>query len=176
MKATKSKIKEISVSALFAALICVASPFVVPIGAVPLSLANFAVMLCAFTLPTVSAVSAVAVYLLLGLCGVPVFSSFQGGAHILLGATGGFLWGYIFLCLFCSFVPKNKQVNLKTVLLCTLGLLCVYALGTLQYCLVCKVNILSALIVCVLPFILFDIIKCILAYLLSKRLKKAIKI
>lgn len=174
MQLKRINIKKLTNSALFAAVICIVSPFVIQIGVVPLSLANLAVMLCAFTLPTSSAVLSVVVYILLGLCGLPVFASFQGGAHILFGATGGFLWGYILLCVFCSSVRNKKSLGAK-LLLCFCGLLCCYTLGVLQYCFVLKTSILNALLVCVLPFLVFDIIKCVLAFFLSQKLKSVIK-
>ena len=174
MQLNKIRIKNLTVSALLSAVICIVSPFVIQIGVVPLSLANLAVMLCAFTLPRFNAMLSVAVYLLLGLCGLPVFASFQGGAHILFGATGGFLWGYIPLCMFCSFASKKKGLVGK-LLLCFFGLICCYILGVLQYCFVLKTSILNALLVCVLPFLVFDIIKSVFAFFLAEKLKSAIK-
>ena len=171
----KINLKNLTLSALFAAVICIVSPFVIQIGVVPLSLANFAVMLCAFVLPFSNALLSVGTYLLLGLCGLPVFASFQGGAHVLFGATGGFLWGYILLCLFCAFA-KNRKNTVSKILLCGCGMLSCYTLGVLQYCLVLKTGILSGLIVCVAPFILFDILKCSVAVFVADKLKKTVKI
>ncbi len=175
MQLKRINIKKLTVSALFAAVICIVSPFVIQIGVVPLSLANLAVMLCAFTLPASNAVLSVAVYLLLGLCGLPVFASFAGGAQVLFGATGGFLWGYIPLCVFLSFA-KLKNNFVYRALMCFCGMLCCYTLGVMQYCIVLKASVLSGLLVCVAPFFVFDIIKCVLAYLFSKRVKEVIKI
>lgn len=174
MSKVKTDLKRITASALFAAFICVASVFVVPIGALPLTLSNFAVMLCAFTLSTSGVLASVSVYLLLGLCSVPVFSFFQGGPQILFGITGGFLWGYIPLALFLSLAKRFKNKKLKFFLFVTVGMLCMYTLGVVQYCIVSKANFLSAILVCVLPFVAFDIIKCVAAYFLSLRLQKIV--
>ena len=171
MQSKKLKIKTITVSALFASILCILSPFVIPIGPIPLSLANFAVMLCAFSLSMPYALLSVTVYILLGLCGLPVFSSFSGGLQTLFGATGGFIWGYILLCVFCSFAKKSKKRAFK-IIFCLIGLALCYLLGVLQYCVVLKTSFLSAVIICVLPFLFLDIIKCILAYLISKKILK----
>lgn len=167
--------KKITTSALFCAVICVISPFVIQIGVIPLSFSNFAVMLCAFVLPFSNSLLAVIGYLLLGLCSLPVFASFQGGAQVLFGVTGGFLWGYVILCVCCS-LARNKKTFIQKTVLCLCGLFGCYAIGILQYCIVLKASFLSGLLVCVVPFIVFDIIKCILAFLLGQKIKMALKL
>lgn len=70
--------------ALFAALMCVVSPFTIPTGLVPLSLATLVLYLAAAVLGTSGTIS-IAVYLLLGAVGLPVFSGGLGGLDRLIG-------------------------------------------------------------------------------------------
>ena len=50
------------------------------------------------------------------------------------------------------------------------GLLICYLLGTLQYAIVAQISFFSALLVCVLPFVVIDLAKVMLAYLLALRI------
>ena len=81
--------------AIMAALLCVASPWSIPVGPIPISLATFVVYLIGIVLGWLDGTIAVAVYLLLGAIGLPVFSGGAGGFQKLIGATGGYLIGYL---------------------------------------------------------------------------------
>ena len=89
MKNKKLTTYQMSVTALMAAVMCVLGPLTVPIGAVPISLANFVICLTAWLLGPKFGTLSVAVYLLIGLVGVPVFSGYGAGIAKLAGPTGG---------------------------------------------------------------------------------------
>ena len=91
MKNKKLTTYQMSVTALMAAAMCVLGPLTVPIGAVPISLANFVICLTAWLLGPKFGTLSVAVYLLIGLVGVPVFSGYGAGIAKLAGPTGGYL-------------------------------------------------------------------------------------
>ena len=79
---------QMAVTALMAAVMCVLGPLTVPIGAVPISLANFVICLTAWLLGPKFGTLSVAVYLCIGLIGVPVFSGYGAGLAKLAGPTG----------------------------------------------------------------------------------------
>lgn len=81
------------------AVICVLSPFAIaiPVSPVPISLATFAIYLTVIILDWEDGTISVLVYVLLGFAGAPVFTGFTGGAGKVLGPTGGYIIGYIFL-------------------------------------------------------------------------------
>ena len=81
------------------AVICVLSPFAIaiPVSPVPISLATFAIYLTVIILGWEDGTISVLVYVLLGFAGAPVFTGFTGGAGKVLGPTGGYIIGYIFL-------------------------------------------------------------------------------
>ena len=87
------KTKDLTLTAVMAALICIAGPLTIAIGPVPLSLATFAVYLAGAVLGPKRGTAAVALYLVIGIVGVPVFSGFTGGFQQLAGVTGGSLIG-----------------------------------------------------------------------------------
>ena len=84
MKKTMS-IRNMVFAALFAAVICAVSPFTIPIGPIPLSLATLAIYFAASTINWKFGTMSVVLYLLIGLVGVPVFSNFSGGVPKFVG-------------------------------------------------------------------------------------------
>lgn len=175
------KIKDITAIALMSAIICILSPFSLPIGPIPLSISTIAVYLSAGLLGKNKGTMAVLIYILLGAVGLPVFSGFTGGIQKLFGVTGGYIIGYI-PCAFISgyFITRVDEKKWLYPIGMILGTLACYALGTLWFMVQANVNLLPALSTCVIPFIPGDIIKIIAAtaiiYPLRKTLKPSINI
>ncbi len=176
-KNRKSNIKNITLCAMFTALIAVLSQIQVALGPVPFNLAVFAVFLAGIMLAPIWAACSVFVYMALGFVGVPVFAGFKGGPAILFGATGGYIWGYLILATITALALRHFG-NRFIVLLCmAIGLLALYALGTAWFMFVTKNSLQASLTMCVYPFVFVDICKAICAYVLGTdivaRLKKA---
>lgn len=96
MKSVKVQ-KKLTLSALFAALICAGCFIQIPLpGGVPIVIQDMMAMLSGLLLGPVFGGLAVLLFLLLGAIGLPVFTG-KAGLHVLLaGPTSGFLWGYFF--------------------------------------------------------------------------------
>ena len=117
---SKWSIKTIALIGLMTAVICVISPFSIPIpiSPVPITLSIFAIYLSLFALGMTKGFLSCVIYLCLGLAGVPVFAGFTCGAGKLLGPTGGYLLGYLFLALIAGFFIErfgNKCICLCSV-------------------------------------------------------------
>ena len=174
------KVRDMTLIAVMAALICIAGPMTVPVGPVPLSLASFAVCLAGAVLGWKRGTAAVALYLLIGLAGVPVFSGFSGGFQKLAGVTGGYLVGY----LFCAAVsgsgvagpghPERVSVPLSALRMAA-GTVILYAFGTAWFVIQTGRALGAALSLCVLPFLPGDAVKIIGASLMTAPIRKAIK-
>ena len=89
----KFKAKDLCYTALMAVLISVCSWISIQ-TVVPFTMQTFAVFCALELLGGTRGTMAVAVYLLLGAVGVPVFAGFTGGVGILFGTTGGYLLGF----------------------------------------------------------------------------------
>lgn len=164
--------KEISYCALFAVLIAIASQIQIPLPLVPINGALLAVHLCAMVLPVKSAVFSVLVYLVLGAIGLPVYSGMTAGIGVLMGATGGYLFGYLGSVALSSWmIHRQHSVYLSLVL----GLLLCYSVGTLWFMQVTKMSLAASLSYCVFPFIMGDAIKIIIAKMIGHRIKKVPK-
>lgn len=162
--------------ALMAALICVAAPLAIPVGAVPITLATFAVYLAGFCLGPWEGTAAVAIYLLLGAVGVPVFSGFSGGAARLVGATGGYLWGYLPCALLTGLAAKRyAYCAWKSVAGMVVGTAVLYAIGTAWFLCVMPTTFAGAMASCVLPFLPGDALKIAAAQIVGRQVKKRLK-
>src|SRR6187397_75081 len=69
--------------------------FVVPWTPVPYTLQTGAVLLVGTALGTVRGALSMLLYVLVGAAGLPVFAQASGGSEHLIGATGGYLIGFI---------------------------------------------------------------------------------
>lgn len=98
--------------ALSTALIIVGSQLAIPLpGGVPFTLQTLVIPLIAAAFGWQLGTGAVALYLLLGATGLPVFSGASGGIAVLFGPNGGFLWGFLPLALITG-LAKGKRLYL----------------------------------------------------------------
>ena len=169
---------QMAVTALMAAVMCVLGPLTVPIGAVPISLANFVICLTAWLLGPKFGTLSVAVYMCIGLIGVPVFSGYGAGLAKLAGPTGGYLVGYLLLALIGGlFIEKSNGNPVVSGIGLVLGDAACYVLGTAWFVFQMQCELGYALSVCVYPFIALDLAKivvsCVVGALLRKRLVQA---
>ena len=176
MKNKKLTTYQMSVTALMAAVMCVLGPLTVPIGAVPISLANFVICLTAWLLGPKFGTLSVAVYLLIGLVGVPVFSGYGAGIAKLAGPTGGYLVGYLLLAFIGGlFIEKSKGQPVVSGIGLVLGDAACYVLGTIWFMILTGADLVSALGWCVLPYLTGDAVKIVLAAVLTMQLDKRVK-
>ena len=178
MKNKKLTTYQMAVTALMAAAMCVLGPLTVPIGAVPISLANLVICLTAWLLGAKLGTLSVAVYLLIGLIGVPVFSGYGAGLAKLAGPTGGYLVGYLLLAFIGGlFIEKSNGSPVISGVGLVLGDAACYVLGTAWFVYQMQCELGYALSVCVYPFIALDlgkiVVSCIVGALLRKRLVQA---
>ena len=165
--------------ALFGAVIAVCSFIYIPTGAVPVTLQLFAVCVSAGVLGRAGAVS-VLVYLLLGIIGLPVFSGFQAGVSALAGPTGGFLLGFLPLAFVSGLIIEKTGRRLANYLIAfSVGTVICYASGLVMYMyLYCGGNagLIEAFTVCILPYIIPDAVKIVLAAIVTRALRERVKI
>lgn len=180
-KLKNSKILDMVYTAVFVALMAICAWISIP-APVPFTLQTFGVFVTVGILGGKRGSLSILIYLLLGAIGVPVFSGFRGGIQALLGATGGYIIGFLLSAL--AMWGMEKLLGKKTWVLAlsmVLGLLVCYAFGTVWFMVVYAQNsgavgLMTALGWCVFPFIIPDIIKIALALLLTKTITHAVKI
>ena len=170
--------REMTVTAVMAALICVAGPLSVAVGPIPISLCTFAIYLAGAVLGAKRGTMATAIYLLIGAVGVPVYSGFSGGAQKLVGVTGGYLAGYLLLAWMTGLGVKGEEASPKRLwrlpLHMVLGTVLLYAVGTAWFMRQTRNPLGGALSLCVLPFLPGDAVKIVAATLISRPVRRAI--
>ena len=121
---------------------------------------------------------AILVYVLLGAVGVPVFAGFSGGIGALLGNAGGYIVGFIFSALVMwAFEHIFGRKPVVQIISMVVGLIVCYAFGTVWFMFAYTrstgpVGLMAVLGWCVFPFIIPDLIKIALAYVLSGKVRK----
>ena len=162
--------------AIGAAFIAVCSWISIP-TTVPFTLQTFAVFVVLMTLGGKRGTLATLVYVVTGAVGLPVFAGFSSGIGILLGNTGGYIIGFIFMGLIYMAVTKVAgSGNISVIIALVTGLAGCYAFGTAWFMYVYirntgAVGVMTVLSWCVFPFIIPDLIKMGLAMILAKRVK-----
>ena len=173
--------KDMTLIAMFAVLMAVCSWISIPTQ-VPFTLQTFAVFCTLGVLGGKRGFFAVLVYVLLGAVGVPVFAGFTGGIGVLLGTTGGYILGFILSAGFYWLTEKLLGDSLVVrIISMVIGLALCYFFGTVWFVRVFsasngEMTLYKALQMCVIPFVVWDIIKLALALALTATVRKRIKI
>ncbi len=166
--------------ALFTALIIAGTFIRIPIPPVPITLQTLFVLLAGMLLPLPLSVYSVVLYLVLGAIGLPVFSS-GGGLAALTGPTGGFMFGWIPAVIVCGLMGKKRFENRKVqvaylILTALLANVALYTPGLLWLGFSRHLTIEKTLAGGLIPFIPGDIIKMIVAALVSTELRERVEI
>lgn len=170
------RIRQMTYIALCAALMAICSWISIPTS-IPFTLQTFGVCVAVGLLGTRGGFLSVLVYILLGAVGMPVFAGFQGGPGVLLGATGGYIIGFLFTALAVGGILKRfgRSVPVMAAAMAA-GIALCYGFGTVWFMYVYAsasgpIGLMSALSWCVIPYILPDCCKIALAVVLVKRLE-----
>lgn len=176
---SSKRTKDMVYVSLFAVLIAICAWISIP-AAVPFTLQTFGIFLAVGVLGGKRGTASVILYILLGAVGLPVFSGFRSGIAALTGPTGGYILGFVASVLLMWGIEKvcgnKKQVRLLSMFL---GLFVCYLFGTIWYMVVYSsvkgpVGVGTVLLACVIPFIIPDCIKILLAFFVTDRIKKAV--
>ena len=138
----ESRVYEMVLAAMFSVIITICAWITIPF-AVPFTMQTFGIFLAIAVLGGKLATVSIALYILLGVVGIPVFSGFQGGIGVLFQQTGGYIVGFLIAAIVCwgiegcirkilvRFCVEKKIWLLALELF--LGLLVCYAFGTVWF-------------------------------------------
>lgn len=166
--------KNMIMTGMFAAVLAVLSQLSIPMPTgVPVTLQTFAVALTAYVLGWKLGTMAALVYILAGAVGVPVFANFSGGIHVIVGMTGGFIWGFIFMVLLCGLGAAQKNKVILAVL-SGVGLAVCHLLGIFQFMAVAGMGFAESALAVSVPYLPKDIVSVVAAYVLALVIRKAL--
>jgi len=159
---TKAIARDIALVLSFAIITAVCAKLKVEIGAVPITMQTFAVLLAGALLGAKRGALSQVTYLLLGLAGVPWFAR-GGGIVYILSPTLGYIIGFVFAAFFVGWLcEKGFDRQVRTAILAMLiGNILLYIPGVLW--LAKFVGLGKVLSIGFYPFIVGDLLKIFLA-------------
>ncbi|MBR2045173.1 MAG: biotin transporter BioY [Agathobacter sp.] len=175
---TNIKIQELTKISLCVAILCITSFLVIPIPFSPVVLGFQTVMinLIGLMFKPKEAGLTIFIYLMMGLIGLPVFSAGSGGPGKLFGPTGGFYFGFLVAVLLISLL-KGKKISFVRYCVVTIviGLPIQHMFAILFMCIHNGWNAEAAFLTMSLPFIVGDIVKCVMASTIGVALNRVLK-
>ena len=176
MRKIKTKMRDIAYISVGAVLISLCAMITVP-ATPPFTMQIFGVYSVLGIIGGKRGTASVFVYILLGLVGLPVFSGFGGGVGVIAGPTGGYIIGLAVVGILYAVTEKlcERQYFIKYTVY-FIGLMLCYTAGTLWYSRIVGVGFVQGVMVCVLPFVLPDVVKIIIADIVSKESKELFRV
>ena len=154
------RLSQLVLASLMAALTGIGAYIYVPLGPVPIVLANLFVFLAGLLLGSRWALVSMGLYLLLGAMGIPVFSGGRGGLAHFVGPTGGYLVGYALAAWIIGWISGKSRGNVILEGIAVLaGGLSIYGLGVPWLKMGAHLSWSKALVVGFVPFIFGDLVK-----------------
>ena len=172
-----NKTRDIVYMSVFTAMISICSWISIP-ASIPFTLQTMGVFTTVGLLGGKRGTLTVLIYILLGAIGIPVFAGLTGGVSVLLGTTGGYIMGFLLSALLMwgiETIMGRNQIVLAFSMIA--GLIVCYVFGTAWFMLIYTqhsgvIGLSTVLGLCVIPFIIPDLIKIGVALFLINRLKK----
>jgi biotin transport system substrate-specific component len=137
-----------------------------PFTPVPLTGQTFGVLLVAAALGSKRGILSMILYILEGALGLPFFAGGSSGWHVLVGATAGYLLGFVFAAYVIGLLAEHGlEITIHTSFVPFIaGTLVIYLFGVAWLAVVLG-SIGKAILAGLLPFLVGDVIKLILAAL-----------
>lgn len=174
MREKDFKIKDLCLMGILLSLIIIGSYTKIPLpyGGY-LSLQFFFVMLTGLLLSPSKAFLTLLIYLIIGLCGLPVFAG-GGGISYIMKPTYGFLISFLISAPVISYISKSDEK--RNIIACLIGLLITYVIGItyeyyiLIYALHTKIKFSFLIIQAITTFMPKDVLTIFIAVAIKKRL------
>jgi len=169
-------LKQAGVVICASAVIAVCARLVLPLPftPVPLTLANFGVLLVGLTLGSKRGFAAAALYLGWGALGLPVFSpAGPGGIAQLLGPTAGYLWAYPVVAFLAGWIAEHGASSFaRNILAGAVAELVLFASG-LSWLAIMTHSWQRAAVFGLYPFLFAEVMKVMIAAGLGHRLRRS---
>lgn len=175
---TDFKIQDITKISLCVAILCVTSYLVIPLPFSPVVIGFQTIMvnLIGLMFKPKEAGITVLVYLLMGLIGLPVFSAGTSGPGKLFGPTGGFYFGFLVAVILISLLKGKKNSFMRyCIVTIAVGVPVQHAFAILFMCFHNGRNVEVAFLTVSLPFIVGDVVKCVMASTIGVALNRVLR-
>ncbi|WP_283170099.1 biotin transporter BioY [Curtanaerobium respiraculi] len=175
-KRSQFRTRSIAFVGLSVALLAVSAWITIPLGPVPFTMQTFVCTFLLLALSPSEALASLALYVVLGAIGLPLFSGMSGGIGRIMGPTGGFLWGFVLggIALVGVLALAKRRSAAIEYLAAGAFLIVVYLAGWLQLAAVSGMGLEAAFLAGVAPFIVLDAIKIALAVPVARAVRHAV--
>jgi biotin transport system substrate-specific component len=171
MRSGRIPLRSLVYASMFGALTAVGAYISIPMFPVPLTLQSLITTLAGLLLGGPLAALSQVVYVLLGVIGLPVFAGGKAGLGVLLGPTGGYLFGFVLgAYVIGSLAHAKKNAGPAWLLMAIVaGHIMIYGLGVAQLSLVAHLSVVKAVAVGVIPFLPGDALKAAASIVVSSK-------
>lgn len=172
----KTRITELVLMALLVAILCVSAMITIPVpfSPVPYTAQTLVIALTGMLLTPTEGCTVVIVYILLGVCGLPVFAGLGTGPGAILGPTGGYILSWLITVPVISLLKGRRYIMVRYCMAAVAGMSVSYVIGSLYVMWQTKISPVAALVTGVVPYIVPDLIKVILAAVIVRSIGKAV--
>lgn len=168
-----NKLRMLIYSALFAAITGILAQITIPLPIIPITGQTLAVGLTATILGSRYGAISMIVYAAIGAVGVPVFTQANAGLHVLVGPTGGFIFGFIVTAFVTGLILEKTKFTITMAMVANVvGMVITLVLGTIQYKFVAEVSWTAAIGTAATPFILGGLVKAYLSSLIGIKVRE----
>lgn len=174
----ESKTKNLIQISLAIALISVGALVKIPIVTLPITLQPFMVYIIAFSLNKKKSTTAIILYTVLGLIGIPIFAN-GGGIGYIFQPSFGFILGFILVTLIAGTILEHvKSTKVSTYIIT--GLICevfLYIIGItymhiiLKYHMHADKSVGTLIYLYCLPYLPSDILSVVVAGIVASRIR-----
>ncbi|MEI8172038.1 MAG: biotin transporter BioY [Deltaproteobacteria bacterium] len=178
MNSERTSLRGMVYASMFGSLTAIGAYIMIPLPPVPITFQTLFLNLAGALLGGYLGALSQVVYILLGVIGLPVFAGGKAGLGVLLGPTGGYLFGFVLAAFVVGklIAVKKDPGLIWTILSMLAGMVVIYFLGILQLTLVARLSVEKAIVVGALPFLPGDMVKIVLASLIYLKIRDKIKI
>ena len=167
------KLRWLLLSAIFAALTAVLSQLTIPLPLIPITGQTLAVGLTATILGSRYGAVAMFIYMLLGAIGLPVFSEAKGGLQVILGPSGGYIYGFLITAYITGLILEKTRFTLINAMIANLvGMFVTLFFGVIHLKAVLDLSWPEAMAAGVTPFLLVGVIKAVLASVIGIKVRE----
>lgn len=162
---SRSRVSDVVLVLVGVVLTALAAQVQIPALPVPFTLQTLAVLVIGATYGSSRGAITMSAYAVVGVLGFPVFAGGASGIAVILGATGGFLLGFIFAA---ALIGRLAELNwssdaLKMFVSYVLGSAVIYAIGVPVLAMSAFASDLVAAMTYMLPYLIWDAVKAVIA-------------
>lgn len=183
MDKNRKAIRSIAKMAMLLALLVVSSYISINTGVLKFTLQLLVIFIIGLCSTMLESVIIVSLYIILGVLGLPIFANFGGGFAYLLSPTFGFVYSFLIGVMVMQVIKNafrkiQKYKILEYTLMCLACLFVVYLIGLIHFYFVYNYYLDksstfgNAIMLTVVPYIPFDILKIVVAIITKLTIDK----